>query len=53
LLEEKLIDLLIEIRLKARDDRNFALADEIRDKLSALGVDIKDTKDGTKYIRNS
>jgi len=37
---------LIELRKKARQDRNFALSDKIRDDLKVLGVQLKDEKDG-------
>ncbi|GAB1444491.1 cysteine--tRNA ligase [Flammeovirgaceae bacterium] len=42
-----LIQMLIDIRKKARTDKNFALSDEIRDDLKAMGVQLKDGKDGT------
>jgi cysteinyl-tRNA synthetase len=51
--ENKLIDLLIDVRLKARKDKNFALADEIRNRLEDIGVMLKDTKDGTTYSKKS
>jgi cysteinyl-tRNA synthetase len=53
LLENKLIEILIDIRFKAKKEKNFSLADEIRDKLSGMGITIKDTKDGTDYFRNN
>jgi len=53
LFEEKLIEILLEIRLKAKKEKKFSLADEIRDKLTGLGITIKDTKDGTDYFRNN
>jgi cysteinyl-tRNA synthetase len=53
LLENKLVEILIDIRLKAKKEKNFSLADEIRDKLSGIGIAIKDTKDGTDYFRNN
>lgn len=40
------IQVLIEIRKKARTDKNFALSDKIRDDLKQLGVQLKDGKDG-------
>ena len=43
------IDLLIEIRATLRRERQFALADQLRDRLRALGVVLEDTADGTKY----
>jgi len=53
LLEDKLIEILLGIRLKAKNEKNFSLADEIRDKLAGLRITIKDTKDGTDYFRNN
>lgn len=40
------INVLIELRRKARTDKNFALSDKIRDELKTLGVQLKDGKDG-------
>lgn len=37
---------LIEQRKAAKKDKNFALADEIRNKIAELGYDIKDTREG-------
>ena len=45
-LTKKLIELLIKLRSEARSEKNFKLSDEIRDELKALGVEIKDNKDG-------
>jgi len=46
------IEVLIESRNKAREDKNFALADSIRVELSALGIEIEDTADGTVWKSN-
>ena len=46
-LTKKLIELLIKLRSQARSEKNFKLSDEIRDELKALGVEIKDNKDGS------
>ena len=46
----ELIKQLIDVRLKARKDRNFQIADEIRKKLEEIGIILKDTKDGTDFI---
>ena len=46
-LTKKLIELLIKLRSEARSEKNFKLSDEIRDELKALGVEIKDNRDGT------
>ncbi|QOI98338.1 MAG: cysteine--tRNA ligase [Flammeovirgaceae bacterium] len=40
------IRVMIELRKKARTDRNYALSDKIRDDLKALGVQLMDGKDG-------
>ncbi|MCE2937413.1 MAG: cysteine--tRNA ligase [Cyclobacteriaceae bacterium] len=40
------IQVLISLRKKARADKNFALSDKIRDDLKAIGVQLKDGKDG-------
>ncbi|HEY8938335.1 MAG TPA: cysteine--tRNA ligase [Cyclobacteriaceae bacterium] len=40
------IQVLIEMRKKARTDKNFALSDKIRDDLKALGVQLMDGKNG-------
>lgn len=40
------IQVLIDLRKKAREDRNFALSDKIRDDLKKIGVQLKDGKEG-------
>ncbi len=42
---------LAEKRRDARANKDFALADKIRDEITALGYEIKDTKDGVKINR--
>ena len=44
-----LMDIIIDIRQKARADKNWALADEIRDRLKELGIEIQDTGDCVKW----
>ena len=46
---EGTVNLLIEMRKKARDNKDFATSDAIRDQLSALGIQLKDGKDGTSF----
>jgi len=43
------IDALIEERITAKKEKNFARADEIRDELIAEGIILEDTKDGTRW----
>ena len=45
----KLIEKMIEQRTVAKKEKNYALADEIRNKLKELGVELKDSKEGTTY----
>jgi cysteinyl-tRNA synthetase len=40
------VKLLIDLRKKARADKNFSLSDKIRDDLKKIGIQIKDGKDG-------
>jgi len=40
---------LIQARNEARAVKNFAESDRIRDELAAMGVMLKDTKDGTTW----
>ncbi len=51
---EELVELLIEMRNKARKEKNFELADSIRDRLADMGVELMDSPEGTSFkIRNS
>lgn len=43
------VQLLIDMRNKARADKDYARSDEIRDALSSLGIQLKDGKEGTTY----
>ena len=46
---QKEIEEMIEKRQAARKDRNFALADQIRDELLAKGIILEDTREGVKW----
>jgi cysteinyl-tRNA synthetase len=46
---EGVVEMLIEMRNEARVNKNWSLSDEIRDKLLALGIQLKDGKDGTGF----
>lgn len=43
------VDLLLDLRSSARDARDFAASDLVRDRLSALGVEVRDTPDGASW----
>jgi len=47
--DENEIEKLIFQRDEAKKAKNWALADEIRNKLTDMGVEIKDTREGTKW----
>ncbi|NJE42191.1 cysteine--tRNA ligase [Thermococcus sp. GR6] len=51
--EEALIELLVSVRAELRKQRNFTLADKIRDELKALGIQLEDTPQGTIWKRIS
>jgi cysteinyl-tRNA synthetase len=48
---EAAIEAVIEARKAARQGKDFALSDRLRDALVAVGVRLNDSKDGTTWIR--
>lgn len=46
---EGVVNMLINMRLEARANKDFALSDQIRDQLIALGIQLKDGKVGTTF----
>ena len=49
---DAVLQMVIDMRLKARANRDWATSDLIRDELAAIGVQLKDGKDGTTYSLN-
>ena len=45
----KAMDLLLTIRQQAKANKDWATSDKIRNELTAIGFDIKDTKDGAEW----
>jgi cysteinyl-tRNA synthetase len=43
------VDLLLQIRMQAKQNKDWATSDKIRNELSAIGFVIKDTKDGFEW----
>ncbi|NQU84913.1 MAG: cysteine--tRNA ligase [Mariniphaga sp.] len=43
------VDLLLNLRIEAKANKNWVLSDKIRDELNSLGVEIKDTPDGFEW----
>ena len=48
----KVVDMLLEQRMKAKANKDWATSDKIRNALTALGFEIKDTKDGFEWRLN-
>nr|MBP7472539.1 cysteine--tRNA ligase [Prevotella sp.] len=48
----KVVDMVLELRAKAKNDKDWATSDKIRDELAADGFDVKDTKDGVTWKLN-
>lgn len=46
---KKAIDLLLNLRLDAKKNKDWATSDKIRNELTALGFEIKDTKEGFEW----
>ena len=46
---KKAIDLLLNMRMEAKARKDWATSDQIRDQLTALGFEIKDTKEGFSW----
>ena len=48
----KVVDMLLEQRMQAKANKDWATSDKIRDNLAALGFEVKDTKDGFTWKLN-
>ncbi len=46
------VELLINLRAEARANKDFATSDKIRDKLLAMGIQLKDSREGTTFSVN-
>ncbi|WP_159799726.1 cysteine--tRNA ligase [Flavobacterium sp. MK4S-17] len=46
---EGVVNMLIGMRNEARANKDFALSDQIRDQLKVLGIELKDSKEGTTF----
>ncbi|MEP1487122.1 MAG: cysteine--tRNA ligase [Algibacter sp.] len=46
------VELLIKLRQQARANKDFALSDQIRDELLEVGIQLKDSRDGTTFSVN-
>ena len=48
----KVMDMVLELRAKAKADKDWATSDKIRNELAAAGFEVKDTKDGVTWRLN-
>ena len=46
---DQTLQVLIDLRNQARQSKNFELSDQIRDRLLAEGIELKDGREGTSY----
>ena len=46
-----LLDLIVDLRTAAKANKDWGTADKIRDVLSAHGITIQDSKDGSSWTR--
>jgi cysteinyl-tRNA synthetase len=44
------VEALLELRGRARDARDYALSDLVRERLGAAGVEVRDTPDGARWV---
>jgi len=47
------VEQLAEEREKVRGEKNWKRSEELRDRISALGWEVRDTKDGPKLTRGA
>lgn len=45
----EVVDMILEMRREAKAEKNFAKSDAIRNRLTGVGITIKDTKEGTDW----
>ena len=48
----KVVDMVLELRAKAKAEKDWATSDKIRNELAAAGFEVKDTKDGVTWKLN-
>ena len=46
------VDMVLDLRAKAKADKDWATSDRIRDELASAGFEVKDTKDGATWKLN-
>jgi len=51
-IEDDLMKMIVDLRLKYRQEKDFKMSDFIRDELIKIGIELKDTKEGTEWTIN-
>jgi len=49
--DEAYIQEMIEKRVQAKKDKDYALADQIRVDLDAQGIELQDSREGTTWVK--
>ena len=44
-----LMAMILDIRKSAKEEKNWAVSDKIRDELGKIGIKVKDTKEGSEW----
>jgi len=50
-IEDELIQLAVDVRINAKNNKDWGTSDLIRDELTKLGVQLKDSKEGTEWTK--
>ena len=45
------VDLLLSLRMEAKNNKDWGTSDRIRNELAQMGIEVKDTKDGFEWKR--
>ena len=46
---DSIMQMIIDIRKRARENKDYQTSDQIRDALTKAGIELKDSKEGTSY----
>lgn len=49
---DSLMQLIIELRQNARANKDYSTSDKIRDALKSVGIELKDSREGTQWMKN-
>ena len=50
---DEIMEILLEVRKKLREEKNYAVADLIRGRLQEKGIILEDTPEGTRWRRGT